>query len=261
MVPNTDSLKIQNIEKVFKINDEFLQAVESTSAEIKGGEFISIVGPSGCGKSTLIRMIAGLENPSAGEISFNDKVITKPSLDVGMIFQESRLFPWLSIEKNIEFGISDKSLKRSERKELVNNMIELVGLKGFGKALPKQLSGGMQQRASIARGLINNPKILLLDEPFGALDAFTRMNMQQELLKIWKQEKNTMILVTHDIDETIFLSTRIFIMTERPGTIKDIIEVNLEGKRDRSSQKFIEIRSRILRALFKIDSEEIEYYL
>ena len=256
-----NTLKIQNIEKVFKINDEFLQAVESTSAEIKGGEFISIVGPSGCGKSTLIRMIAGLENPSAGEISFNDKVITKPSLDVGMIFQESRLFPWLSIEKNIEFGISDKSLKRSERKELVNNMIELVGLKGFGKALPKQLSGGMQQRASIARGLINNPKILLLDEPFGALDAFTRMNMQQELLKIWKQEKNTMILVTHDIDEAIFLSTRIFIMTERPGTIKDIIEVNLEGKRDRSSQKFIEIRSRILRALFKIDSEEIEYYL
>lgn len=261
MVSNTDSLKIQNIEKVFKINDEFLQAVESTSAEIKGGEFISIVGPSGCGKSTLIRMISGLESPSAGEISFNDTVITKPSLEIGMIFQESRLFPWLSIERNIEFGISDKTLKKADKKELVNKMINLVGLTGFSKALPKQLSGGMQQRASIARGLINNPQILLLDEPFGALDAFTRMNMQQELLKIWKQEQNTMILVTHDIDEAIFLSTRIFIMSDRPGTIKDIIEVNLLGQRDRSSSEFLEIRKRIMKALFSNNDEMIEYYL
>lgn len=165
------------------------------------------------------------------------------------------------MKKNIEFGISDKSKTKYERKKLVEEMISLVGLTGFSKALPKQLSGGMQQRASIARGLINKPKILLLDEPFGALDAFTRMNMQQELLKIWKKEKSTMLLVTHDVDEAIFLSTRIFIMTERPGTIKDIIDVQLEGKRDRSSQKFVEIRSRILRALFKIDSEAIEYYL
>lgn len=256
-----NTLKISNIEKIFQINDEFLQALENVNAEIKDGEFISIVGPSGCGKSTLIRMIAGLESPTNGEITLNKKVITKPSLDIGMIFQESRLFPWLTIEKNIEFGISDKSKSRAEKKKLAEEMISLVGLTGFSKALPKQLSGGMQQRASIARGLINKPKILLLDEPFGALDAFTRMNMQQELLKIWKKEKSTMILVTHDIDEAIFLSTRIFIMTERPGTIKDIIEVKLEGKRDRSSADFVEIRSRILRALFKIDSEAIEYYL
>ena len=261
MSENISNLKIENVEKVFQINDEYLQAVEKTNAEIKNGEFISIVGPSGCGKSTLIRMISGLETPSAGEIKLKGNKVTKPTLDIGMIFQESRLFPWLSIEKNIEFGISDKSLKRAERKELVNKMISLVGLTGFNKALPKQLSGGMQQRASIARGLINNPEILLLDEPFGALDAFTRMNMQQELLKIWKQEKNTMILVTHDIDEAIFLSTRIFIMSERPGTIKDVIEINLKGQRDRSSSEFMEIRKRIMKSLFGKNDEMIEYYL
>lgn len=261
MSENISNLKIENVEKVFQINDEYLQAVEKTNAEIKNGEFISIVGPSGCGKSTLIRMISGLETPSSGEIKLKGNKVTKPTLDIGMIFQESRLFPWLSIEKNIEFGISDKSLKRAERKELVNKMISLVGLTGFNKALPKQLSGGMQQRASIARGLINNPEILLLDEPFGALDAFTRMNMQQELLKIWKQEKNTMILVTHDIDEAIFLSTRIFIMSERPGTIKDVIEINLKGQRDRSSSEFMEIRKRIMKSLFGKNDEMIEYYL
>lgn len=258
---NENILEIKNVEKVFQINDEYLQAVEKTNAEIKNGEFISIVGPSGCGKSTLIRMISGLETPSSGEIKLKGNKVTKPTLDIGMIFQESRLFPWLSIEKNIEFGISDKSIKRAERKELVNKMINLVGLKGFSKALPKQLSGGMQQRASIARGLINNPEILLLDEPFGALDAFTRMNMQQELLKIWKQEKNTMILVTHDIDEAIFLSTRIFIMSERPGTIKDVIEINLKGQRDRSSSEFMEIRKRIMKSLFGKNDEMIEYYI
>lgn len=256
-----NTLKIENIEKVFQINGEFLQAVETTNAEINDGEFISIVGPSGCGKSTLIRMIAGLESPSKGKIKLNDKSIEKPSLDIGMIFQESRLFPWLTIEKNIEFGISDKTKTREERKQLVNQMINLVGLIGFNKALPQQLSGGMQQRASIARGLINKPKILLLDEPFGALDAFTRMNMQQELLKIWKQEKETMILVTHDIDEAIFLSTKIFIMSERPGTIKEVINVNLDGQKDRSSPEFIQIRSRILKSLFKDDLGAVEYYL
>lgn len=256
-----NTLKIENIEKVFQINGEFLQAVETTNAEINDGEFISIVGPSGCGKSTLIRMIAGLESPSKGKIRLNDKSIEKPSLDIGMIFQESRLFPWLTIEKNIEFGISDKTKTKEERKQLVNQMINLVGLTGFNKALPQQLSGGMQQRASIARGLINKPKILLLDEPFGALDAFTRMNMQQELLKIWKQEKETMILVTHDIDEAIFLSTKIFIMSERPGTIKEVINVNLDGQKDRSSPEFIQIRSRILKSLFKDDLGVVEYYL
>ncbi len=256
-----NTLKIENIEKVFQINGEFLQAVETTNAEINDGEFISIVGPSGCGKSTLIRMIAGLESPSKGKIKLNDKSIEKPSLDIGMIFQESRLFPWLTIEKNIEFGISDKTKTKEERKQLVNQMINLVGLRGFNKALPQQLSGGMQQRASIARGLINKPKILLLDEPFGALDAFTRMNMQQELLKIWKQEKETMILVTHDIDEAIFLSTKIFIMSERPGTIKEVINVNLDGQKDRSSPEFIQIRSRILKSLFKDDLGAVEYYL
>lgn len=256
-----NTLKVQDVEKIFQINDEYLQAVEKTNAEIKKGEFISIVGPSGCGKSTLIRMISGLETPTSGEITLNDKKITKPSLDIGMIFQESRLYPWLSVEKNIEFGISDKKLSRAERKSRVKNLINLVGLNGFANALPKQLSGGMQQRASIARGLISNPKILLLDEPFGALDAFTRMNMQQELLKIWKQEKNTMILVTHDIDEAIFLSTKIIVMKDRPGSIKEVINVELPQPRDRTSSEFMEIRKRIMKSLFNKDDSQLEYYL
>jgi len=255
------SLKVENIEKIFQIDNEFLQAVEKTNAEIQSGEFISIVGPSGCGKSTLIRMISGLETPTKGKITLDGKEITKPTLDIGMIFQESRLYPWISVEKNIGFGISDKKISKADKKVLVDEMINLVGLKGFNKALPNQLSGGMQQRASIARGLINKPKILLLDEPFGALDAFTRMNMQQELLKIWKQNQSTMILVTHDIDEAIFLSTRIFIMSARPGRIKDIIEVNLEGQRDRSSEEFLKIRKKILQSLFGKNDEQLEYYL
>lgn len=254
-------LQIQNVEKVFQLENEYLQALDKINIDIENEEFISIVGPSGCGKSTLIRMIAGLDFPTSGGIFLNGKKIEKPSLDIGMIFQESRLFPWLTIQKNIEFGISDRSLSRKEKTLKAKKLINLVGLNGFANALPKQLSGGMQQRASIARGLISNPKILLLDEPFGALDAFTRMNMQQELLKIWKQEKNTMILVTHDIDEAIFLSTKIIVMKERPGSIKEVINVELPQPRDRTSSEFMEIRKRIMKSLFNKDDSQLEYYL
>ena len=257
----TPQLEIKAIEKIFSIGNEYLQVLEKINCSIEKGEFISIVGPSGCGKSTLIRMIAGLDHPTIGSISLRGKEIKAPSLNIGMVFQEARLFPWLSVRKNIEFGITDKTVSRKEKKERAEKIIELVGLKGFSKALPKQLSGGMQQRCNIARSLINTPEILLLDEPFGALDAFTRMNMQQELLKIWKQQENTMILVTHDIDEAIFLSTRILIISERPGKIKDIIEVNLEGQRDRSSSEFMEIRKRIMKSLFGTNDEQLEYYL
>ena len=257
-----NTLKIRNIEKIFQINDEFLQALENVNAEIKDGEFISIVGPSGCGKSTLIRMIAGLESPTNGEITLNEKVITKPSLDIGMIFQESRLFPWLTIEKNIEFGISDKSKSRAEKKKLAEEMISLVGLTGFSKALPKQLSGGMQQRASIARGLINKPKILLLDEPFGALDAFTRMNMQDELLRIRKEKNMTMVMVTHDVDEAVYLANKIVVMSPRPAKIEEIITVEHSYPRDRNNDEFIALRSRILKVLnFAGKEKEAEYYI
>lgn len=200
------------------------------------------IGASGCGKSTLIRILAGLEKETTGEVLVDDKPVVKPNVKTGMIFQEARLFPWLSVEKNIEFGIHDNLTK--EKKEKVAEMIQLIELEGFEKAISKQLSGGMQQRVNIARALINKPDILLLDEPFGALDALTRINMQNEVLKIWEKEKTTMVLITHDIDEAIFLSDRIVILSNKPGIISKVINVEMSKPRDRSSYEFMKIRRR-----------------
>lgn len=256
-----NGLSVSHVDKIFRLENEYLQVLDDISLEIPEGAFVSIVGASGCGKSTLIRIIAGLESPTAGGITLGDRAITSPSLDVGMVFQEARLLPWLSVEKNIAFGISDKSLAKEERRQKVRHLIARTGLTGFDKALPRQLSGGMQQRVAIARGLINTPKVLLLDEPFSALDAFTRMTMQSELLNIWRTERNTMVLVTHDIDEAIFLSTSIVILSERPGRIKEVIPVTLSGQRDRSSAEFLNIRRRVLKSFFNKDEEPLEYYL
>lgn len=253
-------LKINHVKKVFNLKDTSLEVLTDINAEIKEGEFVSIVGSSGCGKSTLARMISGLEKPTYGEITIGGNLVDRPSVNVGMIFQESRLFPWLSVEKNIEFGIHEK-LSQKEKEALVARHIELVGLKSFEKALPKQLSGGMQQRVSIARALINNPSVLILDEPFGALDALTRINMQNEVLKIWEQEKTTMILITHDIDEAIFLSDRIFVMGKNPGEIKKEIKVDIARPRGRNSYDFMNIRKQIYQEFFENTEIEIEYYL
>lgn len=253
-------LEVKNLSHFFQIDNQYIEVLQNLNFAIKKGEFISIVGPSGCGKSTLLKLIVTLNKKSEGEILVDGEEIKNPSEKVSMIFQESRLMPWRSVEKNIEFVIP-RNVPKAERKKLVNDAIELVGLTYFKKALPSQLSGGMQQRVSIARGLVTNPKLLLLDEPFGALDAFTRMNMQQELLKIWKKNNSSMILVTHDIDEAIFLSTKIFVMSERPGTIKEIIDVNLPGQRDRSSEEFLKIRRQILQSLFGKNDSKLEYYI
>jgi len=253
-------LEVHNLSHSFQIDNQYINVLDNLNFQIKKGEFISIVGPSGCGKSTLLKLIITLNKITESKILIDGEEIKSPSDKVSMIFQESRLMPWLTVEKNIDFVIP-RTIPKSDRKQLVDNVINLVGLTYFKKALPSQLSGGMQQRVSIARGLVTNPKLLLLDEPFGALDAFTRMNMQQELLKIWKANNSTMILVTHDIDEAIFLSTKIFVMSERPGKIKDIIEVNLEGQRDRSSEEFLKIRKKILQSLFGKNDEQLEYYL
>lgn len=215
----TNILEVKNLDKVFHINNENVPVLQNLSLDVEKGEFISIVGPSGCGKSTLLKLIISLEKRDGGTICIDGSEINGISEKCSMIFQEARLMPWLSVEKNIDFVIP-KKITGKERQDLVDHNIELVGLSNFRNALPSQLSGGMQQRVSIARGLVTNPELLLLDEPFGALDAFTRMTMQQELLNIWRKENNTMILVTHDIDEAIFLSTKIVIMSERPGKIK-----------------------------------------
>lgn len=241
---------IDGISKTFTIDKGSLPVLEDINLSFHQGEFISIVGTSGCGKSTLLKMIIGLEAPTTGQITLAGRVVTKPSVDCGMVFQEARLFPWLTVEENIEFGIT-KKISKAEKKQLVTQHIELVGLSGFEKALPKQLSGGMQQRVSIARALVNKPDVLLLDEPFGALDALTRINMQNEVLKLWEHEKKTMILVTHDIDEAIFLSDRIVVLSSRPGRVMDIIDVDLPRPRERSSDDFLKIRGTIFKYLMR----------
>lgn len=258
---NETSLKISHVGKTFLIDNEEMPVLKDIDLDIKKGEFISIVGSSGCGKSTLLKMIIGLEDVSTGEISLHGNLEnSKQDIEVGMAFQEARLFPWLSVKENIEFGIT-KKLSKAEKEKLVAEQIELVGLQGFENALPIQLSGGMQQRVSIARALVTSPEILLLDEPFGALDALTRINMQNEVLEIWKKEKKTMILVTHDIDEAIFLSDRIIVFSSRPGQIKQIINVEMSRPRDRSSSEFIRIRKKIYKEFFKESDIDLEYYI
>jgi sulfonate transport system ATP-binding protein len=257
---DTNILEVENLNKSFRIKNETVSVLENLNLQVKKGEFVSIVGASGCGKSTLLKMITSLEQPDEGTIRIDGTTVKGVSAKCSMIFQEARLMPWLTVEKNIDFVIP-KNVEKKERKELLDRYIELVGLTNFRKALPSQLSGGMQQRVSIARGLVTNPELLLLDEPFGALDAFTRMNMQQELLNIWRKEKNTMMLVTHDIDEAIFLSTKIVIMSERPGKIKKIISVELPGQRERSSEDFLRIRKSVLEEFFSKNDEKLEYYI
>lgn len=252
----SEELNINNVSKYFKIGNEIIDVLSDIKINVKDGEFLSIVGSSGCGKSTLLKMIVGLEETEVGEIKLGEKIVTKPTVECGMVFQEPRLFPWLTVEKNIGFGISRKT---NEKKRIIEEHIELVGLNGFEKALPRQLSGGMQQRVSIARALVNRPKLLLLDEPFGSLDALTRINMQNEILRIWRAESNTMILVTHDIDEAIYLGDRVIIMSERPGTIKKILNIDIPRPRDRTSLEFVRIRKVIYDEFFKGVEIPIEY--
>jgi sulfonate transport system ATP-binding protein len=255
-------LSIRHAKKDFHIGSEIVNVLADINLDVKKGEFVSIVGSSGCGKSTLLKLITSLEDLTDGEILIEDELVKEPSEKCNMIFQEARLFPWLSVAKNIEFTIP-KSVPKNERKKRVQEHIELVGLKGFENALPSQLSGGMQQRVSIARALATKPEILLLDEPFGALDAFTRINMQEETLRIWKSEKTTMLLVTHDIDEAIYLSDRIIVLSAKPGLVKADIKVELPRPRERSGEEFMQIRRRVMLELFEKESaaHDLEYYI
>jgi sulfonate transport system ATP-binding protein len=221
--------------------------------EIPGGHFTSIVGTSGCGKSTLLRIIAGLEGDYLGSVTLGGRQLPGPSLDRGVVFQEHRLLPWLTVAQNIAFGL--EKLSSAECALRVGEHLELVGLSSFAKAYPHQISGGMAQRVAIARALANRPQLLLLDEPFGALDAMTRIQMQQEILRIWEVERSTMILVTHDIDEAIFLGDEVVVMSSRPGTIQRIQPVDLPRPRDRSSTEFVALRRSIHQEFFSRSEE------
>lgn len=257
-----NALSIEHVKKNFVIGRDTVEVLEDISLDVKEGEFVSIVGASGCGKSTLLKLITSLEDVTAGKILIDGEEIQGSSEKCNMIFQEPRLFPWLTVAQNIGFTIP-KTVPANEKARLVQEHIELVGLNGFEKALPSQLSGGMQQRVSIARALATRPQILLLDEPFGALDAFTRINMQEETLRIWRQEKTTMLLVTHDLDEAIYLSDRIVVLSAKPGTVKAVIAVDLPRPRERSSNDFLQIRRKVMLELFDKQNTEmnVEYYI
>lgn len=247
-----DILIIEGLSKKFIVDKQEVSILSKINLKIKEGEFVTIVGHSGCGKSTLLKIIAGLVDYQEGEVIRNGIKVVEPAPDCGMVFQEHRLLPWLKIKDNIGFGI--KNFPKAEREELVNSHIELVNLKGFENAYPGQLSGGMSQRAAIARGLVTNPNILLLDEPFGALDALTKIQMQKEILRIWKEKKATMILVTHDIDEAIYLGERVIVMSARPGEIKAIIKVESSAAKKRGSADFAYYKKKIYDYFF----EEVE---
>lgn len=243
------SIHISNLNKIFTNRQkETVTALSDVNIDIEPNSFISLIGPSGCGKSTLLRLIAGLVEPSSGEISLDGRTIKGPGYERGFMFQEHNLFPWLTIYDNVAFGLRARKIY-SERKNDVDEYIELVGLKGFEKYYPHQLSGGMCQRASLARALVGYPSVLLLDEPLGALDAFTRMNIQDEILRIKKEKNMTMIMVTHDVDEAVYLSDRIVVMTPRPGRVTSIVDVDLSRPRDRSDYDFLKYHGEILRLL------------
>ncbi len=241
-------IAIQNVRKEFVNQDaskENIVALNEFSLDIEPGTFVSLIGPSGCGKSTLLRLIGGLDTPSSGAILLDGKKILKPGSDRGFAFQGSNLFPWLTVEKNIAFGLKARHIYKNSKKD-VQDFIDLIGLKGFEKSYPHQLSGGMNQRASLARALVGHPKVLLLDEPLGALDAFTRMNLQDEILKIWKEHNMTMIMVTHDVDEAVYMSDKVVVMSARPSKVEAVIAIDLPRPRARAQDTFQVYRSRIL---------------
>jgi NitT/TauT family transport system ATP-binding protein len=223
-----------------------LLALSDVSLRAEPEEFVCLLGPSGCGKSTLLKMTAGLESPDSGTVNIDGEPVRAPRARCGMVFQDYALYPWLTVERNIGFGLDLKHESRAFVRRKVAHFITLVGLVGFEKAYPRQLSGGMKQRAGLARVLAMSPKILLMDEPFGALDSFTRMEMQSELINIWLQKPSTVLFVTHDIEEAVYLADRIVVMTPRAGQVKTIVSVPLSRPRHRTDPDFTEIRNHVL---------------
>lgn len=257
----TTAIKIEHLNKQFIVDKQPMEVLKDINLEIKQGEFVTIVGHSGCGKSTLLKIMCGLVDYEDGIVMRNGHKVIGPGPKCGMVFQDHRLLPWLKIKDNVGFGL--RNLSKEEREKKVTRYLELVGLSGFENSYPSQLSGGMSQRAAIARGLVNNPTILLLDEPFGALDALTRIQMQKEILNIQEKEGTTMVMVTHDIDEAIYLADRVVVMSARPGEIVEIMSVNKADSRKRNSDGFNNYKKKIYNYFFaeSVNSEEMEYMI
>ncbi|MEQ1773092.1 MAG: ABC transporter ATP-binding protein [Burkholderiales bacterium] len=242
-------LAINDVTKTFQIGADHVQALRSVNLTIDKGEFVCLIGASGCGKSTLLRIIAGFEQPSSGQISLYENAITGPGSDRGMVFQDYALFPWMTVRENIAFGPCQKGLAKKYINEITNEYLNMVGLEKFADRFPMQLSGGMKQRVAIARVLANECEVLLMDEPFGALDALTRESLQQELLEIWARTKVTVIFVTHSVEEAVVLSDRVVVMTAGPGRIEVDIPIELARPRDVSAMDFNQVRRDITQRL------------
>ncbi len=245
-------IRIRNLSKSFvDKNDptDVVHAVRDFNLAIAEGEFVVVVGPSGCGKTTLLRCIAGLVEPTRGNVHIRGRPLEGPGAERGYVFQSFALFPWRTVRRNIEFGLELKGMPKEERRRISDEYIDLVGLQGFEDSHPRELSGGMQQRVGLARALVNDPEVLLMDEPFGSLDAQTRNIMQTEVLKIWNRTHKTIIFVTHSVDESIYLADRVVVLTARPASIKAIFPVDLPRPRDRASDPFAHIRHEVLEDL------------
>ncbi|MBD9515023.1 MULTISPECIES: ABC transporter ATP-binding protein [Pseudomonadaceae] len=256
---NPARLRVENVSLRYRTPDGgTFSALENVSFEVPDQQFAVIVGPSGCGKSSLLYLTAGLSEPTEGDIYVGGQLVDGPGADRGMVFQSYTLFPWLTVRQNVEFGLKRRGMPAAERREIVDYYLDEVGLRRFENNYPKQLSGGMMQRVAIARALANDPQILLMDEPFGALDSQTRMQMQQLLLRVWDHSKKTVVFVTHDIDEAILLGDRVYVMGARPGRIKQILDVPIERPRSLDmvmDRQFIEMKREIL-GLLHDDLEE-----
>jgi NitT/TauT family transport system ATP-binding protein len=250
-------LVVDHVTKIFARSDlTTTSALEDVSLEVSPGEFVCVVGASGCGKSTLLRLIAGLEVPTKGKLLFDGKEIRGADPSRGMVFQDPSLFPWRTIWNNVTFGPRMRGQYRRKKEEAAK-LLDAAGLSEFKNSYPHQVSGGMAQRAALLRTMLNDPDIFLLDEPLGALDAFTRMQMQDELLALWRQRGSTAILITHDVEEAVYFGSRVVVMSPRPGRIRESIAIGLDHPRNRNSPKFIEYRSYILEALGLAHSENV----
>jgi ABC-type nitrate/sulfonate/bicarbonate transport system ATPase subunit len=245
------TLRIDQVSRIFPAHKGRAptQALEPIDSTVGNNDFVTILGPSGCGKSTLLRIVAGLDRPTSGRVLLDGSEVTGPGADRGMVFQSYTLFPWLSVRENIAFGLRERGVPEAERHRIADAFIQQIGLTGFENHWPRQLSGGMQQRTAIARALANDPKILLLDEPFGALDNQTRVLMQEMLLGIWERDQKTVLFVTHDIEEAIFLGSRVLVMSARPGRIKADIKIDLPHPRSykiKTSAVFVALKERLV---------------
>lgn len=252
---------IRQVSKVYP-GPAATKSLEEINLTIRDGEFLCILGPSGCGKSTLLEVLAGLQQPTSGEIFFNQEKLQTPNHKLGFVFQDPSLYPWRTIADNVELGLEIKGVGQAERRVRAEKYLEMVGLQGFEKKYPHQLSGGMRQRAGIARALANNPEVLLMDEPFGAVDHLTRLQLQKDLLDIWQAEKKTVVFVTHDVSEAVFLADRVVLFTPRPGKIKKIFDIKHTRPRRRDDTELLNIQNEIYLSIYDVKTDaDLEYTL